>query len=83
MKDFLVNFFNLFTNILLVLIFIRVILSWVPAKAPTFRKFISDTTEPILFPIRKLIPPIAGSLDLSPIIAYLVIYLLQILVNSL
>ena len=82
MKEFIVNFLNLLTNILLVLIFIRVILSWVPAKITKFRKFMEDTTEPILAPIRKVIPPIGGTLDLSPIIAYLAIYLLQTLVNS-
>jgi YggT family protein len=83
MKEFLINFFNLLTNILLVLIFIRVIISWLPGKATGFRKFITDTTEPILSPIRKVLPPIGGTLDLSPIVAYLVIYLLQTLVNSL
>jgi len=82
MKVFLVNFFNLLTNILLILIFVRVILSWVPAKATTLRKFINDTTEPILAPIRRVIPPVGGALDLSPIIAYLLIYLLQTLVNT-
>ena len=83
MKVFLVNFFNLLTNIFLILIFIRVILSWIPTKADTFRKFIVDTTEPILAPIRKLVPLVGGTLDLSPVIAYLLIYLLQTLVNSL
>jgi len=81
--EFIINFFNLLTNILLVLIFIRVIISWIPAKITGFRRFINDTTEPILAPIRKIIPPIGGTLDLSPIVAYLAIYLLQTVVNSL
>jgi len=76
-KELSVNFINLLTNIMMVLIFIRVILSWLPGKAEKFQAFIFSTTEPILGPIRKLIPPLGGMMDLSPIIAYLLLFLIQ------
>ena len=80
-KVFIVNFINLLTNIYIGLIFIRVIFSWFPKKAPRFQRFIYDATEPILGPIRKTIPPLGGAFDLSPIVAYLLLYLIQILVE--
>lgn len=81
-KLFFINFVNLLTNILMVLIFARVIFSWIPNGIPSIRKFVFEVTEPFLAPIRKVIPPVGGVLDLSPIIAYLLLYLLQILVGS-
>lgn len=80
-KEFIINFINLLTNIYIGLIFVRVILSWIPKKAPRLQKFIYDATEPILGPIRKTIPPLGGAFDLSPIVAYLLLYLIQVLVS--
>ena len=52
-----------------VLIFIRIILSWVRHNPyqPIFR-FIYETTEPYLRLFRRIIPPI-GMIDVSPIVA--------------
>jgi YggT family protein len=37
-------------------------------------------TEPVLSPLRKLVPPRAvGGLDLSPVLALLLVYLLRFL----
>lgn len=80
-KLFVINFVNLLTNIFMVLIFVRVILSWIPNGIPRIRRFVFEITEPLLAPIRKAIPPIGGALDLSPIIAYLLMYLIQVLVS--
>ena len=77
-KLLILNFVNLLTNILMLLIFARVILSWIPSGLPRTRKFIYDVTEPILAPLRKIIPPLGGLMDLSPIVAYLLLYLIQI-----
>lgn len=80
-KELLINFVNLLTNILMLLIFVRVILSWVPGKLERLRQFTYDTTEPLLGPMRKLIPPVGGVMDLTPIIAYLLLILIQELVS--
>lgn len=60
-------------RVLNVAILIRVFLSWVPINPRSrFAQFIYEMTEPIMGPIRRLIPSIGG-LDLSPIIALLLI----------
>jgi len=82
-KLLLVNFVNLLTNLLMILIFARVILSWVPRGLPRIKKFLFDVTEPLLAPLRKIIPAPGGIMDLSPIVAYLLLYLIQIGVSYL
>jgi YggT family protein len=65
----------------LVLIFVRIILTWIP-RIPYNRyldmvlTFIRDVTDPYLNLFRRFIPPVRmgpGALDLSPIIATFVL----------
>jgi YggT family protein len=42
---------------------------------------LTQLTDPILRPIRRLIPPVGG-LDLSPIVVFIVIFFLQQLIAS-
>jgi YggT family protein len=42
----------------------------------TVWRIINQITEPILRPIRRIIPPVGG-LDLSPIIVFVIIFFLQ------
>lgn len=66
-------------NIFLFSILIQVILSWVsPGAYNPATAVISYLTEPILRPARRIIPPIGG-LDLSPMLAMIGLYLLQML----
>ena len=64
--------------LLQILIIARVVISWVSADPynPIVR-FISSATEPLLYPIRRRIPPIGGGLDLSPLILLFGIIFLQ------
>ena len=72
----------------LVLILIRVLLSWVPRMPynPYLRAvvgFIEETTDPYLNLFRRVIPPIGGrglALDLSPILAIIVLVVVQAIV---
>lgn len=72
---------NLIFNILYILILARVILSWVrpdpyhPTWGPIVR-FIVQATDPIMEPVRRLMPPMGG-LDFSPIIVLFGIDLLR------
>jgi len=67
-----------------ILIIARVILSWVrvspydPTWGPVVR-FIENTTEPFLGPIRRLLPAMGG-LDFSPLIVLLISSFLQRLI---
>lgn len=62
--------------IYLILILARVIFSWAQI---TYRnrlmRFLVNTTEPLLGPLRRMLPPL-GWLDISPIVATLIIWFL-------
>jgi YggT family protein len=74
----------------LILIFIRIILSWIP-RMPYNRylnaglKFVSDVTDPYLNLFRRVLPPVRmgpGALDLSPIVATFVLIIVSSLVAN-
>lgn len=47
-----------------------VLMSWIPNLRESFiGEFIGRLVEPYLSPFRRIIPPIGGMLDISPIIA--------------
>jgi len=77
----LVSIINAVYYILLILIFARFILSWVrldpyhPTWGPIMR-FVFQATEPLLAPIRRLLPS-AGGLDFSPMILLFGLYFLR------
>lgn len=66
----------------------RILLSWAPMIGWNINwyqqpfKFLDDMTEPVMRPFRGLIPPI-GMLDISPIILFLLLGLLQNLLGEL
>jgi YggT family protein len=57
------------------LILVRAVISWVnPDPFNPLVQFLYKTTEPILEPIRRLLPPVFRfGIDISPIIAFLTI----------
>lgn len=55
------------------LILVRALISWVnPDPFNPVVQFLHRVTEPILEPIRRLLPPMG--IDFSPLIAFLIIY---------
>ena len=69
---------NILFNLLYYGILIRVLLSWFPYRLDnTFTKFIYQITEPLLSPIRSLIPLRQSGIDFSPIILLLLLSLLK------
>ena len=65
-------------NFYLVLLFVRIIGSWFPSFAHhQFMRFIAFYTDPYLNLFRRLIPPIGGKLDLSPILAFVGVQVIQ------
>lgn len=79
---------NAIFTIFYALLFARIILSWIRPDPynPTWGKIITliyNLTEPILAPIRNLLPSMGG-LDLSPLIVFFVARFLQgLLINFL
>jgi YggT family protein len=59
------------------LIFIRIIFSWGQVSySNRVMRFLVRATEPLLGPLRRIIPPL-GFMDISPIVAFLLIWLFQ------
>jgi YggT family protein len=60
-------------------IIIGAVISWVnPSPYHPVVRVINRLTDPILKPLRAIIPPIGG-LDFSPVAAIFIVYLLQVL----
>jgi YggT family protein len=61
-----------------ILLFVRIVGSWFPKIANhAFMRFVSHYTDPYLNLFRRFIPPIGGSLDLSPLLGFFVLQLLE------
>jgi YggT family protein len=65
------------------LIFVRVLLSFLNASPyrtlidhPVVR-ILYHITEPVLAPLRRIIPPIGGTVDISPVVALILLEILQ------
>lgn len=79
---FLVVLVNWGISLLILLLFISAILSWFnPDPRNPVIRVIQAIVDPILRPIRAIIPPMGG-FDLSPLIAFLVLRLLQSLIRD-
>ena len=70
---------DILLTILYWLILIRALISWVnPDPHNSIVQFLYKTTEPILYPIRKILPlGLRLGIDISPIIAFLAIMFLK------
>ena len=75
---------HLILNVFLFALLGRIVLSWFPPSGPgaldTIRMTLFRITEPVLAPIRNLIPPVrlgGMGLDLSPLIVFLIIEVLS------
>jgi YggT family protein len=89
-RDDVANYINTLALVYLVLIFIRIILTWIP-RIPYNRwlnaglKFVTDVTDPYLNLFRRILPPVRlgpGALDLSPIVATFVLIIVSTLVAN-
>ncbi|GAE91718.1 cell division protein YlmG/Ycf19 [Gracilibacillus boraciitolerans JCM 21714] len=55
-------------------IIIYILMSWFPgARESSFGRMLGSIVEPYLEPFRKIIPPIGGMIDISPIVAIIVL----------
>ena len=84
--QFLSNFLSLLSTVLYFAILARVLTSWIQV-APTSPFFpvirlIYGVTEPILGPIRRVLPG-TGMFDFSPVVALLIMHLLRVVLGRL
>ena len=83
MAETLIAIINLLGTLLSLLILTRVVFSWIrPDPYNPIVKFVYDLTEPILTPVRRLLPQ-TGMFDFSPMITLLLIALLQPVLTTL
>jgi YggT family protein len=63
----------------LLVMFARMIFSWIPPTSGglmTVQRVLADLTEPVLAPVRRVIPP-AGVLDLSFLVVVILLGILR------
>ena len=74
---FLFNFLELLCELLTLAILVRVILSWFsPRPTNMLAKVLYQVTEPILAPLRRIIPRV-GMLDFTPLVAIILLQLIS------
>ena len=77
------SFVTVFVGVYTLLIFLYILLSWFRAgytMNPLVR-FLHDVCEPYLRLFRRFLPPL-GPIDLSPVVAIVVLWLIERLVNQ-
>ncbi|MDQ4036247.1 MAG: YggT family protein [Chloroflexota bacterium] len=73
MTAVLVTFIQLLATVLWFLLIARVVLSWTnPRGGGGLVAFVYQATEPLLAPIRRVLPP-TGGIDWSPLVAMLIL----------
>ena len=69
-------------SIYILLIVIRIVFSWgTISYTNRLMRFLVDVTEPLLGPLRRMIPPL-GWMDISPLVAILILWLFQAAVQG-
>lgn len=80
--SFFASFVLLFIQILSYAIIARVIMSWIDQPGSMrITQILNEITEPVLAPLRSVLPSM-GMFDFTPIIAMLLLQLLEGLVRS-
>lgn len=83
MITFLVWLINLAVQLITLLVIAHVVLSYFMSPYHPIRQTIGRLVEPMLAPLRRLIPPVGGTLDITPIILLVLVQLLGIILASL
>ena len=77
----LITIINIVSQLLILLVFISVILSYFMDPYHPIRRAVDTIVEPMLAPIRRLVP-LVGMLDFSPLVLILLIQLIKSLLVS-
>ena len=80
---FLINIVALLFTVYMIMLFVRILGSWLPEyQEYKFMQFIAFYTDPYLNIFRRIIPPL-GMIDISPIIAFLCLGVLEQAIKAL
>jgi YggT family protein len=82
MAVFIVNFINTLAALLSLLMLIYVLASWVFPPYHNVYRALAAICDPLLAPIRRLLPPVGG-LDFSPFIFLVLVNLLAAILAGL
>lgn len=78
----LANIIDMLASLLSILVLITVLLSWFLPPYNPIREALDRLVDPLLAPIRRVIPP-AGMFDFSPLILMLLIQFIGMILKSL
>ena len=81
---FLVQIVDFIFTLLTLAIIARALLSWFPQdrfNPNPFVYWLNRITDPILEPLHRFIPPL-GAIDITPIVALVILQVLQALIDS-
>ena len=82
MADFLPNFVYILFQVLIFAILLDALISWFPiAPDSPIVRLLDDITEPILSPLRRVVPRL-GMFDITPIVAMVLLEILQSMIVS-
>ena len=76
MLDYFLYIIAIVCEILSVIIVVRAIMSWFVARPNTLSLLLDRITEPILGPLRRILPH-AGPFDFSPFVAIVLLQLIR------
>ncbi|MCK4976040.1 MAG: YggT family protein [Anaerolineales bacterium] len=77
----IVKLINILSNLITLLIIVYVVLSYFMSPFHPVRRFINNLVEPLLTPIRRVLPQ-TGMLDFSPMVLLILVWLLSRLLTS-
>lgn len=76
MIDILIKVISILSQLLILLVIISVIISYLLSPYHVLRRTIDQIVEPLLAPIRKVVP-LVGMIDFSPLVLILLIQLIS------
>jgi YggT family protein len=74
----IIQIIRLLLQLFQIILLIRVLMTYFPQvdRSHPIVRFIEQITEPVLAPVRQLIPPQQG-IDFSPLVIFVIIFFLQ------
>jgi YggT family protein len=76
------NFINMLAQMLSLLVFVYILSTWIFPPYHAFRNALASIVEPMLAPIRRLVPPV-GMVDFSAVIFIVLVQVLATILMGL